>query len=269
MLQLEQGRYLTPTAARRDVAGARIIETTYLPGQRLPRHAHDFVYMVVMIGGALRETSMGRDHDLRRGWVVFNSAGEGHHNLVLAERTRCLNVELRPQFLSRLGSAGWRAREPVVYTHVGSAIDAVGRLHTAMLDPGADAEVEEALVDLVAAAWGARESCARGHFEWLARVLEYLHDRPDADVCLDTAAAIAGVHRTHLCRSFRSALGCTLGEYQRRLRADAAHRRVIDGTAPLASIARACGFADQSHLTRDFRRRFGRAPAHLRRAALR
>ena len=38
---------------------------------------------------------------------------------------------------------------------------------------------------------------------------------------------------------------------------------------PLADVALACGFADQSHLTRTFRRLEGMTPAAFRRAGAR
>ena len=59
--------------------------------------------------------------------------------------------------------------------------------------------------------------------------------------------------------------GCTIGEYLRRLRADRACRRLADDQAPLAAIAAECGYADQSHMTREIRRRYGRSPSALRR----
>jgi AraC-like DNA-binding protein len=46
-----------------------------------------------------------------------------------------------------------------------------------------------------------------------------------------------------------------------------AARRLADTDQPLAEIALACGFCDQSHLTRTFRRRTGLTPGAWRRAA--
>src|SRR5689334_6023997 len=102
MLNLEHGTYLGATGARRTFASAHVIETTYDPGQRLRRHAHHHVYLAIVTSGALRETAHRREHELSRGRIVFNDAGEEHDDLVLATGTRCLNLELRPLFLRRL-----------------------------------------------------------------------------------------------------------------------------------------------------------------------
>lgn len=267
MLHLPCGNYLTPTAARRDTGAARVIETTYTLGQHLPRHAHDHVYMVVVVGGALRETALGREHVMTRGWFVFNGAGESHHDAVLARGTRCLNVELRPEFLARSRQMGLMPREGVVYGHAGAAIGAVGRLYSAVLDPFGELEVEEALTELLAGAGGdgVRARSARAP-SWLPKILGMLVESGGCGIGLDALGAAAGLHRAHLCRAFRSAVGCTMGEYVRRVRADRAHRRlVIDRAAP-ALVAHEAGYADQSHMTRDLTHRYGRAPARLRRA---
>jgi AraC family transcriptional regulator len=57
----------------------------------------------------------------------------------------------------------------------------------------------------------------------------------------------------------------TIGEYVRRRRADRAAALLNDTHLPLAEIAQACGFYDQSHLSRAFVARFGVSPRRYRR----
>jgi AraC-like DNA-binding protein len=56
------------------------------------------------------------------------------------------------------------------------------------------------------------------------------------------------------------------GEYQQRLQVRAACELLRDPEWPLAAIAAECGFADQSHFTRVFRRMAGTTPARFRQA---
>jgi AraC-like DNA-binding protein len=51
-------------------------------------------------------------------------------------------------------------------------------------------------------------------------------------------------------------------------RIEAVQRRLLETSASLSEIALACGFADQSHLTRVFRAQVGQSPAHWRRMRL-
>ena len=74
-----------------------------------------------------------------------------------------------------------------------------------------------------------------------------------------------GVHPVTLARAFRRTFGCTIGEYLRRLRIERAAEQLATGTQPLAEIALAAGFADQSHFSNVFRRRVGMSPSAYRR----
>ena len=55
-----------------------------------------------------------------------------------------------------------------------------------------------------------------------------------------------------------------MGEYARRRRLDYARRQLADPDRPLAQIAADAGFADQSHLTRVFKRFTGLTPGQYR-----
>jgi AraC family transcriptional regulator len=100
---------------------------------------------------------------------------------------------------------------------------------------------------------------------WLPQVRDLLHDRFPERLVLEEIAGAVGVHPVHLCRVFRQAYGCTLGDYLRNLRIEFASRRLATSSAPLAEIALAAGFADQSHFTKAFRRATGMTPAAWRR----
>ena len=77
-------------------------------------------------------------------------------------------------------------------------------------------------------------------------------------------AAEAGVHPVHLARQFRAAHGCTVGEYIRMIRVAFARNQLTASDQPIAHIAIDAGFADQSHLSKAFKRITGETPAAYR-----
>ncbi|MGP4018956.1 helix-turn-helix domain-containing protein [Saccharopolyspora sp. 5N708] len=72
-------------------------------------------------------------------------------------------------------------------------------------------------------------------------------------------AEVSSRSRFALTRGFRAVHGLTPSEYQRQLRLRHARRLLAEGSTP-AEAATASGFADQSHLTRWFRRHYGITP---------
>jgi AraC family transcriptional regulator len=94
-------------------------------------------------------------------------------------------------------------------------------------------------------------------------VREALHDSARLP-SLGELADVAGVHEVHLARAFRASYGCTIGGYFRTVRLGRALAMLRGSNDAIAEIALACGYADQSHLTRDVRNATGLTPAELR-----
>jgi AraC family transcriptional regulator len=101
---------------------------------------------------------------------------------------------------------------------------------------------------------------------WLRRARELLRDACGEDLSIGDIAGALGVHPVHLTRTFRRRFRCTPGEYLRRCRLQKATALLADSASPLAEVALASGFADQSHLTKSFKQAFGVTPAVYRRS---
>jgi AraC-like DNA-binding protein len=79
---------------------------------------------------------------------------------------------------------------------------------------------------------------------------------------VETVAAEVGWSRRHLAARFREAVGLTPKALGRLIRVEHAAQRVRAGD-PLADIAYASGYADQSHFNRDFRDLVGCTPTQF------
>lgn len=89
---------------------------------------------------------------------------------------------------------------------------------------------------------------------------------------LDTTPSIVEVARAcglspdHFTRAFKVSTNTTPREWLQQLRIDRAKHLLRTSSASLGEVATACGFADQSHLSRTFVRHAGIAPGAWRRS---
>jgi AraC family transcriptional regulator len=102
---------------------------------------------------------------------------------------------------------------------------------------------------------------------WLLRTVDYARARFLERLSLRDLGDVAGVSPTHFGREFRRLYGMSAAQYLRRLRLEWAAERLRKPDEPLAEIASAAGFADQSHFTRRFKQQFGVTPAAFRAAS--
>lgn len=79
-------------------------------------------------------------------------------------------------------------------------------------------------------------------------------------VDLETLARAAGLDRFQALRAFKKRFGLPPHAYQLRLRVTRARVLLLQG-APASEVAAQCGFADQSHLIRHFKRIAGVTPS--------
>lgn len=80
-------------------------------------------------------------------------------------------------------------------------------------------------------------------------------------VASEELEALTGTDRYALARHFRARLGTSPYRYLTMRRLDHAKAAILAGL-PLAEAAFLSGFADQSHMTRQFKRAFGLTPGH-------
>lgn len=89
----------------------------------------------------------------------------------------------------------------------------------------------------------------------------------DGERSVGRLAQRCGISRERVHRVVTQRLGLSPRDYLRAVRLHRARQLLLDGE-PIAAVAAECGFADQAHFTRWFRRSFGYTPGDLAAAAL-
>jgi AraC-like DNA-binding protein len=98
----------------------------------------------------------------------------------------------------------------------------------------------------------------------LNRALEHIRAHYSEKISVETLASTAGMSRRSFERQFRHALGCSSMTYLRRVRVNAVCRALVSSARTLSEISLSCGYSDQSHMTREFRKLVGETPREYR-----
>ncbi|MDS9468883.1 AraC family transcriptional regulator [Paracoccus sp. MBLB3053] len=98
----------------------------------------------------------------------------------------------------------------------------------------------------------------------ILRALEMLADRSEGQASMSGIARELNLPRNHFFSAFRNATGVTPYQWLLNQRLENARRLLLRSDLSLADIALSCGFSDQSHFTRIFRRAEGMPPGRWR-----
>ena len=250
-----------------EAGGFRVTEAAYESNLRLPRHEHPFPSWTAVLAGGFEERFRDGDRACADGAVLAKPGHAAHSNVYGGAGARVVIVEItesaadaHPELrgvtdstIRVIPASAARSRVRSLRAELRTA--AAGRslgVHAAVLDLG-----------LLLLRREPRPRAARA--VWLARVIERLRSEFVHPPSLGALAADCGVHPVYLCAAFRSAHGCSPGQYVRRLRIEHARRLLATTRQTVSSIAFESGFSDQSHLTRQFRAETGMTPAEYRR----
>ena len=269
MIRLSRGTYFGSVAATHAVAGLRISENTYVPGERIPMHVHAHPFICIVTGGGFVELSGGKSTECRVGSVIWHPEGEAHEDRFAAYGGRCVGIEFDPSWLARLGESevlpeGWTVARG------GAPSWLAARISRELTRPDtlASFALEGLTCALMAELARTDTITTSTRPAWIDRSVARLREQFSAPPPIAVLAGEAGVHRSHFVRVFRRHMGCTVSDYVRRLRIDWACGELRRREGPsLSELALAAGFADQAHFSRAFKRTTGTTPRVYRSTA--
>jgi AraC-like DNA-binding protein len=240
----------------RGVAG---VETLSAKGLRtsFDRHFHDTYAFGLILRGVERCELRRAKRFFEPGTVPMFNPGEVHDGGPATEQGWSYRmVYLEPGLVGNERVFPHPQRSDV------PATKAARRLFDA-IDWGSELGIEEALAGALEILLGPADASAGSPA--LSKVRELIDARCCEPLRLHELSEVIGVSPTRLLRGFQAAYGLTPHRYQQSRRIAKARRMVLAG-APLAEVAAACGYADQSHLNRWFLRIQGTTPGRMRRA---
>jgi AraC family transcriptional regulator len=257
--------YYGEVRRRDDHSGFALTRLHHERGRRMPEHGHQHAYFCLVVRGGYAERYGRTEITYPQRAVLFHPAGIVHRDAIAPGGASFLIVEIG-EALERRAEAHARLDTSVQDLRGGELARAAHRLEREARGPAPRPLVIEGLVlEMIGIVGAAGRSDRRGEPAWLGQVIDRLHEEIGRRHTLEALAREAGVHPVTLARGFRRALGVGVGEYLNELRVRWVEERLGEPDGGLADLAIAAGFADQSHMTRAFRRVTGRTPGAVRR----
>jgi AraC-like DNA-binding protein len=98
----------------------------------------------------------------------------------------------------------------------------------------------------------------------LAPAMAFIKEHYHEPVSISAMAETCGLSMASFHRQFRETYLCTPHTYIRQLRVRMSCHALVFSQRPIAEVAAECGFSDQSHFTKEFRRIMGETPRSYR-----
>lgn len=238
-------------------SGARVLRVVHPDAQDIEEHRHDCAYIALYTAGRYVERYDGGEAEMSGPCAVLHPAGRPHSDLVADVGLETLTIEFEPSWLRFHGFSGRLDRSHL--WNGGRVGRATRLLASELVSPCSDdATLGRATARFLSEAFAAELPSPA---PWLddARRLVMVDQSSTADL-----ARRFDLHPAYVAQAYRNAAGEGIGATLRRRRVEAASRLLRRTELPLAEIALAAGFCDQSHMNRCFSSVLGRTPLNIR-----
>lgn len=223
---------------------------------------HERYAFGVCCKGAAGVRYRGQDDQVHDGSVVVREPGETHYNTFVAKPADFKMLFVEPSVIAEaareLGQRGGFHFPPIAIKNDPNLFRLLYRLCASIEAKRGSLEQQSLFAATVVEL--ARHTERRPEppevkngNPAVARAMAYLRQRYELPVTLGELASVSGLSRFRVVHAFTEEAGLSPHAYQVHIRVERARSLLQRGIAP-AVVAATVGFADQSHLTRHFKR---------------
>jgi len=245
----------------------RLASTGYGAWTRQAPHAHDELQITVVLRGFVEERVGGATERASALSVVVKDPGVVHADQFGRDGTLTAQLSIAGVTFTELVEPARRA-PAWRWTHEPAVALPFLRIVTRGVQGHRDFALDDDdILDLLAAVSARCRPTPVGQPRWLEEAIGRVRDDWRPGLTVSALARAAGVHPVYFARCVRRWHRIGAADLIRQARLRHAACAIADGAPTIAAVAHATGFADESHLCREFSKAVGTPPARFRRLA--
>ncbi len=228
-------------------------------------HYHENAYFTFILQGDLIEGNKKEVYNCSAGGLLFHNWQESHYNIKPEGYTRGFHIELHHEMFDEMEfdisdlQGSFKIENPDVKLLAYRIFQ-----ETKINDDVAELSIHEFLFNALSQLMRIEKDSQTKKPLWVKKLREKLHDEFASKHSLKLLSEELGIHPAHLSRGFSKYFYCNFGEYIRKIRVEKALNLLSNKNLSLTQIAFDCGFSDQSHFARCFKRAKGTNPSEFR-----
>jgi len=248
--------------------GITLTDTEYTHKQ-VDWHYHENAYFTFILQGRLIEGNRKETYNCSSGSLLFHSWQEPHYNIKPDGYTRGFHIEFDKHCFADFSFDinDLQGSLSIENPDIKFLLYKVFR-ETKNFDDIAVTSIQMLLFEILGQMVCFRQSVQNTRPRWANKLKEILSDAYAEKLSLIGLSNELNIHPVHLSRDFPKYFHCTFGEYVRKIRVEKSLSLLPNTELSLTEIAFLCGFADQSHFLRCFKKVNGINPSEYRKLFL-
>lgn len=263
---LQKGKFFGTSKKQYYVNGITVIQSSFHNFSNCPWHYHNNAHFAFTTKGTLTETHRTKKIEVYPGCLMYNHSQEPHCNSNYSENVSALHVDI---------GEDWFNNYNIKY----SEIEGVHLLENPLLkqfffkvfkevnvfDEASPIAIESLVLQAIELIQSSQKLKIYNKPPWIDKLKDLLHSNCNEKLTLTSVATELNIHPVYLCQQFPLFFNCNFGEYIRKLRIEKAVQYMLRSEEiSLTDISYQCGFADQSHFIRTFKKNIGVTPFNFK-----
>jgi AraC family transcriptional regulator len=267
MVNLEKGKFYGTSTKPFQLNGLTIVDSKFYHYTNCPWHYHQNAHFAFTTKGNLVETHKKKQIQLSAGCLLYNHSQEPHCNSKYSDLVSALHIDIDANWFkkydinSSLIEGVKEIRNPIIKNIFHNLFKEVR-----CLDNASNVSIESMVLQSVNEMIQTKFLQISGKPAWVFKTKDLLYDRYSENITLQEIALEINIHPVYLCQQFPVYFHCTFGEYIRKIKIEKSVELMFcNPHLTLTEIAYTCGFSDQSHFIRLFKKNIGVTPFAFRR----